>query len=240
MDQNFIGHCIECSKDIESLASGWGRNEYPCKAPDHSKKSSMYKMGCIDEENLSLSFFCFGKTRCQLFFQKSFLFLLFFRIRCLPGHETDFQSLHSHSLHESSYLSWRSFDSGNIFNGSLCLGRIAWWMFSEVLFQSRSMLVQRAGLSLVCQLLESFDSSIPILLEIAGQSHLADPAKATDITVGQSLTLQIECVHLPLDFRMRMMVAPVCQDIDCLFGEFDSYHYALLSFPGSAAYNEAL
>jgi len=35
-----------------------------------------------------------------------------------------------------------------------------------------------------------------------------------------------------------MTVTPVCQDIDFLFGEFDSYHYALLSFPGSAAYND--
>ena len=87
--------------------------------------------------------------------------------------------------------------------------KTGWPLVYEMLFQSLSMRLQRAGLSAIAQLFQLFDATVLILVEIGAQGIFADGGQRCDQIMWQSVALEPECFHLTLHDRVRMMVSLV-------------------------------
>lgn len=126
-----------------------GRDKHPHKAPQHPQKGSVDEMSGIHEEHDSLSLFGLCQSRLKLCLPEIFLLFLLVRI-CGPARDCAYlASLHSNALEKGSDLSGRAFDSGDLFDGVLCLCGCARQMLLKVCFKAVLVIEKSAGLPFV-------------------------------------------------------------------------------------------
>ena len=104
------------------------------------------------------------------------------------------------------------------------LGHTGGGTLPQVRFNTRAVVRQLTPPPMQGHLCEFFDAAFAVRMEVAVEGRGGNGAQAPDFFRRQTLTLQIERLHLALHPRVRMVKSPVMQRFPLGCGKLDLVH----------------